>query len=129
MSTSILIVENELDIADIIRRYLEFEGFTTTCVISCDDARVVCADQLPDVIVLDWRLPGINGDEWVDELRAHPRTADIPIIMMTGGYPTPRLQAHMAAAEIAILIKPFSLDQLVEYIERVSNRQRILGAD
>jgi two-component system phosphate regulon response regulator PhoB len=129
MSISILIVENELDIADIIRRYLEFEGFTATCVISCEEARVACAAHLPDIIVLDWHLPGISGDEWVDELRAHPATADIPIIMMTGGYPTPGLLAHMAAAEIPLLIKPFSLDQLVEYIERVSARQRIIGAD
>jgi DNA-binding response OmpR family regulator len=129
MENYILIVENEPDIADIVRRYLEFEGFTTACATSCEAAREVCTRHLPDLIVLDWRLPDLNGDQWVAELRANPMTSAIPIVMMTGGYPTSALTVAMAQAQIPILIKPFSLDLLLEYVEQMIPRQRSLGAD
>lgn len=128
MSGYILIVENEVDIADVMRRYLEFEGYRIHCVASCEDARAVCTASLPDLIILDWHLPDMEGDEWVEELRAHSATASIPIIMMTGGYPTPTLQLQLKAAQIPLLIKPFSLDQLVESIKQMTSRERALGA-
>ena len=124
----ILIVENERDIADVMRRYLEFEGFRIVCVTTVGEARLACARVLPDLIVLDWHLPDIEGDEWADELRSHAATADIPIVMMTGGYPTPMLTSQLSASRIPLLIKPFSLDLLVEYIRRLGARERVLGA-
>ena len=110
-----------------MRRYLEFEGFRIVSVATCKEARVSCAARLPDLIVLDWHLPDTDGDEWVEELRAHGATADIPIIMMTGGYPTPALNAQLTAAHIPLLIKPFSLDQLVEQIKGMITRERAIG--
>lgn len=127
MPGHILIVENEPDIVDVMRRYLEFEGFRIVSVATCKEARVSCAARLPDLIVLDWHLPDTDGDEWVEELRAHGATADIPIIMMTGGYPTPALNAQLTAAHIPLLIKPFSLDQLVEQIKGMITRERAIG--
>jgi two-component system phosphate regulon response regulator PhoB len=124
----ILIVENERDIADVMRRYLEFEGFTIVCASSVEEARIICARKRPDLILLDWHLPEIEGDEWAEELRAHSATADIPIVMMTGGYPTPRRMSTRSAARIPLLIKPFSLDQLVEHIRRVGVHERVIGA-
>jgi two-component system phosphate regulon response regulator PhoB len=128
MQGYILIVENELDIADVMRRYLDFEGFATVCVTRVEDARMACARRRPELIVLDWHLPDIEGDEWVAELRACLATADIPIVMMTGGYPTPALLSQLSSARIPLLIKPFSLDMLVEHIRRVVSRERMLGA-
>jgi DNA-binding response OmpR family regulator len=124
----ILIVENELDIADVMRRYLEFEGFSIVCVFNVDEARAICARCLPNLIVLDWHLPEVEGDEWVEELRAHPTTAGIPIVMMTGGYPTPMLMSRLSAARIPLLIKPFSLDLLVDHIRGAVGRERAIGA-
>ena len=128
MSDYLLIVENEDDIADVMRRYLEFEGYRIQCVASCEEARAACAASLPALIVLDWHLPDMEGDEWLEELRAHHATADIPVIMMTGGYPTPALQLQLRAAQIPLLIKPFSLDQLVESIKLMTSREHALGA-
>jgi two-component system, OmpR family, phosphate regulon response regulator PhoB len=128
MSSYILIVENEEDIADVMRRYLEFEGYAITCASNCEAGRDACAAEQPDLIVLDWHLPDTEGDEWLVELRAHQSTADIPIIMMTGGYPTPALTAQLRTAEIPLLIKPFSLGQLVESIKRMTAREHVLGA-
>lgn len=128
MTGYLLIVENELDIADVMRRYLEFEGFEVACVASCDEARALCERRLPDLIILDWHLPTMDGDEWVEELRASSRTADIPIIMMTGGYPTPALLTQLRAARIPLLIKPFSLNEMVESIKDMTSRERAFGA-
>jgi two-component system phosphate regulon response regulator PhoB len=128
MSSYILIVENEEDIADVMRRYLEFEGYTITCVTNCEAGRAACAVEQPNLIVLDWHLPDMEGNEWLMELRADHTTADIPIIMMTGGYPTPALTIQLRAAQIPLLIKPFSLGQLVESIQQMTAREHALGA-
>ena len=127
MDGYILIVENERDIADVLRRYLEFENFTIVCAATVDEARVACARELPGLILLDWHLPEIEGDEWAEELRAHSATADIPIVMMTGGYPSPMLLSQLSAARIPLLIKPFSLDLLVEHIRQVGAHERAIG--
>ena len=128
MDGYILIVENELDIADVMRRYLEFEGFTIVCATTVDQARIACARELPGLILLDWHLPDVEGDQWAAELRAHAATAGIPIVMMTGGYPSPQLLSQLSAAHIPMLIKPFSLDRLVEHIRQLSIRARAIGA-
>lgn len=129
MHEYLLIVENELDIADVLRRYLEFEGFASVCVPTCAEARELCAARRPEMIILDWHLPDIDGDEWAEELRASSDTSDIPIIMMTGGYPTPALQAQLRNAGIPLLIKPFSLHELVGSIRALTGlRERELGA-
>jgi two-component system phosphate regulon response regulator PhoB len=128
MDGYILIVENELDIADVMRRYLEFEGFAIVCATTAEQARVACGGKLPGLILLDWHLPDVEGDQWVIELREHPATATIPIVMMTGGYPSPQLLAQLSAAHIPLLIKPFSLDKLVEYIRQLGIRERAIGA-
>jgi two-component system phosphate regulon response regulator PhoB len=128
MDGYILIVENELDIADVMRRYLEFEGFAIVCVATVDEARAVCARELPGLILLDWHLPEIEGDEWAEQLRAHAHTAGIPIVMMTGGYPSPQLLSKLSAARIPLLIKPFSLDLLVEHIRQIGIHERAIGA-
>lgn len=128
MDGYILIVENELDIADVMRRYLEFEGFAIVCAATVEQARAACVRELPGLIVLDWHLPDVEGDQWAVELGAHAATADIPIMMMTGGYPSPQLLAQLSAAHIPLLIKPFSLDKLVEYIRQLGGRERAIGA-
>lgn len=129
MNEYLLIVENEVDIADVLRRYLEFEGFASVCVATCAEARAACVAQRPELIILDWHLPDIDGDEWAEELRASSHTSDIPIIMMTGGYPTPGLQAQLRNASIPLLIKPFSLHELVGSIRALTApRERAVGA-
>jgi two-component system, OmpR family, phosphate regulon response regulator PhoB len=128
MDGYILIVENEQDIADVMRRYLEFEGFTIVCTTSVDQARAACVRELPGLILLDWHLPDIEGDQWAVELRAHAATASIPIMMMTGGYPSPQLLSLLAAAHIPLLIKPFSLDNLVKHIRQLGVQERAIGA-
>jgi len=128
MGCYILIVENELDIGEVVRRFLEFERFTAVCVTSCEDARDACAARRPDLIVLDWMLPDVNGDIWIEELRASDITVGIPIVMMTGGYPTQALLAQLDAAKIPILIKPFPLDSLIDHIARLLSCQPV-GAE
>jgi two-component system, OmpR family, phosphate regulon response regulator PhoB len=128
MDGYILIVENEQDIADVMRRYLEFEGFTIVCATTVDQARAACARELPGLILLDWHLPDIEGDQWAIELRANAATASIPIMMMTGGYPSPQLLSLLSATHIPLLIKPFSLDNLVEHIRQLGMQERAIGA-
>jgi two-component system phosphate regulon response regulator PhoB len=127
MNGHILIVENEDDIADVIKRYLEFEGFAVRCAGTYAAARAACVSARPEMVLLDWRLPDRDGDELVGDLRASAETAHIPIIMMTGGYPTATLTTLLASERIPLLIKPFSLDQLVASIKSMTSRERAIG--
>ena len=128
MDGYILIVENERDIADVMRRYLEFEGFAIVCATTVEQARAACVRGLPGLILLDWHLPDTEGDQWAVELRAHAATASIPIMMMTGGYPSPQLMSLLSTMRIPLLIKPFSLDNLVEHIRQIGSHERAIGA-
>lgn len=129
MATYVLIVENEPDIGDIIRRYLAFKQFDAALVASCAEARASFAGRLPDLIVLDWKLPDTDGDQWVVELQADPAASAIPIILMTCGQPPAALIAQMAAASIPIIIKPFPFDRLLELAASLTQREQALGAD
>jgi len=114
----ILIVENERDIADVMRRYLEFEGFTIVCASSVEEARIICARKRPDLILLDWHLPEIEGDEWAEELRAHSSTADIPIVMISG----------YIRAEDRRMAEQLQIDQLIYKSNTIDckNRARLI---
>lgn len=129
MSTYILIVENEPDIVDVVSRFLIHEGFAADYALTCAEARIQFARRRPDIILIDWHLPDQDGDEWIEDLRADSTTSDIPIIMMTGGYPTPALLAQLRNAQIPLLIKPFPLHELAAMLaDLTAPRERAVGA-
>jgi two-component system, OmpR family, phosphate regulon response regulator PhoB len=98
------------------------------CATSVDQARSACVRELPGLILLDWYLPDIKGDQWIVELRAQATTVGIPIVMMTGRQPSPQLLSLLYAGRIPLLIKPFSLDNLIDCIRQLGTSERAIGA-
>lgn len=118
----ILIVEDEPEIAELLQRTLSREGFT--CTVCGDGYRAlqIFSDRQPDVIVLDWMLPGLDGLEVCARIRQKPGQKDPYILMLTAkGEEIDRIIGLSTGAD-DYLVKPFSPQELVARIRALLRR-------
>jgi two-component system phosphate regulon response regulator PhoB len=127
----VLIVEDEPAIAELIAVNLRHNGFRPTWAMDSATAQRELDAVLPDVILLDWMLPGESGLTLAKRWRANPRTKDVPIIMLTArGDETDRVAGLDAGADDYIA-KPFSTKELLARVRAVLRRrapEQVLGA-
>ena len=109
----ILIVEDEEPLSLLLRYNLESEGYHVETVARGDDADTRLRESTPDLVVLDWMLPGLSGIELCRRLRTRPETKSLPIIMLTArGEESERVRGLSTGADDYI-VKPFSVPELV----------------
>ena len=112
MKPSILIVEDEEALAMVLRYNLEAEGYAVDVVVRGDDADLRLRERMPDLIILDWMLPGLSGIELCRRLRLRPETKQLPIIMLTArGEESERVRGLATGADDYV-VKPFSVPEL-----------------
>ncbi len=122
MSAKVLIVEDEEPLAMLLRYNLEAEGFSVTVVARGEDAEVAVAEDAPDLIVLDWMLPGLSGLEVCRRLRTGREGRNIPIIMLTArSEEADRIRGLTTGADDYV-VKPFSLPELLARIRAILRR-------
>jgi len=122
MSAKVLVVEDEEPLAMLLRYNLEAEGFQVTVVSRGEDAEMSVTEDAPDLIVLDWMLPGLSGLELCRRLRASREGRSIPIIMLTArGEETDRIRGLTIGADDYV-VKPFSLPELLARIRAILRR-------
>jgi two-component system phosphate regulon response regulator PhoB len=122
MAPKILIVEDEADLALMVRYNLEAEGFNVATAASGDEATELMRESLPDLILLDWMLPGLSGIELCRRWRAREETARIPIIMITArGEEEERIRGLATGADDYV-VKPFSVPELQARIQALLRR-------
>lgn len=120
---SVLIVEDEAAIAELIAVNLRHSGFRPSWVVDGVSAQRELDAVLPDVILLDWMLPGESGLALAKRWRSHPRTKAVPIIMLTArGDETDRVSGLDAGADDYIT-KPFSTRELLARVRAVLRRR------
>src|ERR1700748_340090 len=113
MSARILVVEDEEALTTLLRYNLDAEGYDVETVARGDDADTRLKERVPDLIVLDWMLPGLSGIELCRRLRARPETKQLPIIMLTArGEESERVRGLATGADDYI-VKPFSVPELL----------------
>ncbi|GAB4402930.1 MAG: phosphate regulon transcriptional regulator PhoB [Rhodoferax sp.] len=118
-----LIVEDEPAIAELISVNLRHSGFRPIWAIDAATAQAELDDQLPDLVLLDWMLPGESGLQLAKRWRANPRTQQVPIIMVTArGDEMDRVSGLDAGADDYIA-KPFSTRELLARIRAVLRRR------
>src|SRR5258707_14862961 len=83
MNASIMIVEDEEALTLLLRYNLETQGYEVETITRGDEADTRLKEGTPDLIILDWMLPGLSGIELCRRLRARPGTRQLPIIMLT----------------------------------------------
>jgi two-component system phosphate regulon response regulator PhoB len=124
MSARILIVEDEEPLTLLLRYNLEAEGYEVDVASRGDDAEVRLKESPPDLVVLDWMLPGISGIELCRRLRARTDTERMPIIMLTArGEETERVRGLATGADDYI-VKPFSVPELLARIRALLRRAK-----
>ena len=120
--TRVLIVEDEPAIAELIAVNLRHNGFLPTWAMDSTSAQVELDAVLPDVILLDWMLPGESGLVLAKRWRENPRTKAVPIIMLTArGDEQDRVSGLDAGAD-DYMAKPFSLSELEARVRALSRR-------
>src|SRR6195256_312167 len=122
MSTRVLVVEDDSDIAELVARYLEKAGYTTARVSSGRDALDAVRAKAPDLIVLDVMLPHVDGLEVCRLLRANDHTASIPIIMLTARADESERIVGLEIGADDYLAKPFSPNELVARVRALLRR-------
>lgn len=125
----ILVVEDEAPIRDMVRFALERADFAVAEAEDAQDARLAIAERRPDLILLDWMLPGASGVELARELRADGTLKDLPIIMLTARAEKEDTVRGLNVGCDDYISKPFSTGELVARINAVLRRSLPGGAD
>jgi two-component system phosphate regulon response regulator PhoB len=120
---AVLVVEDEPAIAELIAVNLRHNGFRTTWAIDSASAQVEIDDSVPDLILLDWMLPGESGLTLAKRWRAHPRTKEVPIIMVTARGDESDRVAGLDAGADDYIAKPFSTKELLARVRAVLRRR------
>lgn len=122
LAPRILIVEDEEPLTLLLRYNLEAEGYLVDTVARGDDAEVRLREAVPDLVLLDWMLPGLSGIELCRRLRQRGDTQRLPIIMLTArGEETERVRGLATGADDYV-VKPFSVPELLARVRALLRR-------
>jgi two-component system response regulator MprA len=119
MNERILIIEDDPSISKLLQRGLAYEGYNVECAPDGKSGLVKARDNAPDLVVLDWMLPGLDGLEVCHRLRMG---GSIPVLMLTAKDTVEdRIQGLDAGAD-DYMVKPFNLDELLARIRALLRR-------
>ena len=125
----VLVVEDEAAIAELIAVNLRHSGFSPTLVFDAEAARREVDAQVPDLILLDWMLPGESGASLCRSWRQQERTRAVPILMLTARTDEADKVQGLDAGADDYITKPFSTKELLARIRAALRRRAPLAAD
>ena len=123
MSASILVVEDEPGIQELLKFNLGHHGHDVTVAVDAEEAAARMRDSVPDLILLDWMLPGASGIELARRVRADQRLKDVPIIMLTARGDERDKILGLETGTDDYITKPFSPRELMARIKAVLRRR------
>jgi two-component system phosphate regulon response regulator PhoB len=124
MTPYILVVEDEDALATLLQYNLDKEGYRVELCGDGEEALILIDEKQPDLVVLDWMLPGVSGIEVCRRLRQRAETRNLPIIMLTArGEETDRIRGLDTGADDYV-VKPFSMVEFCARIRAVLRRIR-----
>jgi two-component system phosphate regulon response regulator PhoB len=128
MTLSLMIVEDDEPLVELLRYNFEAAGYAVETIMHGDEAEARLKEAVPDLLILDWMLPGLSGIELCRRLRQKPKTQKLPLIMLTARSEEPdRLRGFETGADDYV-VKPFSVSELVARAGRLlmrANPQRM----
>ncbi|EWS54775.1 Phosphate regulon transcriptional regulatory protein PhoB [Methylibium sp. T29] len=119
----VLVVEDESAIAELISINLRHAGYEVTIAATADQAQLAIDSVLPDLVILDWMLPGQSGLALAKRWRGESRTKELPVIMLTARAEEGDKVAGLDAGADDYLTKPFSTHELMARIRAVLRRK------
>ena len=129
MPGQILIVEDEQAIREMVGLALRQAGFECLEAANTDEARQRLLENLPDLILLDWMLPGMSGIDYARKLRADKLTRDIPLVMLTARTQEEDKVRGLDTGADDYITKPFSTREMIARVKALLRRTAPQSAD
>lgn len=117
--TKILVAEDERDIRDLISFTLQFGGFEVVSASNGADAVELAQQELPDLILMDVRMPRMTGYQACEALKAYPETAAIPVVFLSAKGQESEIQEGLGVGAVRYILKPFAPDDLTDQVRQV----------
>jgi two-component system, OmpR family, response regulator MprA len=121
MDEKILVIEDEPKIANFLRRGLAYEGFKVETAADGENGLKAARDSMPDLVILDVMLPGLDGFEVARRLRAG---GDVPILMLTARDAVPDRVKGLDSGADDYLVKPFAFEELLARVRALLRRHK-----
>lgn len=115
----VLLAEDDPDIQLVARLALKKAGYRVTAVSNGRHLLARVADEKPDIVILDWMMPDMDGPETCAKLRENPVTADIPIVFMTAKSQGFEIERGLALGAAGYIVKPFDALTLGEQLREM----------
>ena len=122
MSKRLLVVDDEPNLLRAVAACLKTAGYEVSTARSAREALVQLAEAIPDLLVSDIRMPGMDGYQLARQLRGSPRTALVPIVFLTAKDETADRVEGFRAGVDAYLTKPFEPEELIAVVNGILNR-------
>jgi DNA-binding response OmpR family regulator len=119
----LLLVEDDPDMAIVTRAALKRAGFAVTLAGNGPDAIAAAQRDVPDVILLDWMMPGMDGPEVCRRLKAEAATSGVPVIFLTARSQRTELDLGLSLGAIGYLVKPYDAPTLGAEIKALLQQQ------
>jgi len=122
-SLKILIVDDEKPISSYLQRKLSKQGYATYTANDGEEALQHAFSQLPDIVLLDVKLPKLNGSEVCKSLRSDSRTKDVHIIMLSAKAQSDEIKQGLDAGADKYLCKPVGFPEIFEEIQQIRKKE------
>ena len=128
-NAQVLVVEDEATQREVIAFNLRKEGYEVRTAKDGDEAELELAEEVPDLILLDWMMPGASGLELARRIRARPETRNVPVIMLTARAEEEDVIRGLDMGADDYVTKPYSVSELVARVRSVLRRSVSGAAD
>jgi len=118
----ILIAEDEPDIRELVAFTLRFAGHEVTATSNGEEALNQASVMIPDLILMDVRMPRMTGYDACRAMKADPELRDIPVVFLSAKGQDSEIQTGLAAGAEEYLLKPFAPDQLTERVRAILSK-------
>ena len=115
--TRILVVDDDADIRELVTMKLTSAGYDVSTAADGEAGLAALLEHQPDLVVLDWMMPGLTGIEVCRALRADPRTVNTPVLLLTARAQEADIVHGFAAGADDYVVKPFSASELAARVE------------
>jgi len=123
MSLFVILAEDDPDIQLVARLSLKRAGFTVRVVGNGQEALDAIREQKPDVVLLDWMMPELDGPETCRRLKADPETSSIPVIFLTAKSQEAEIQRGLSLGASGYVTKPFDALLLGQQVKDIVSRE------
>ena len=115
----VFIADDEPEVVDLVQMVLEMAGYAVSSAGDGEAALAAIRAELPDVVLLDVRMPKMTGLKVLEHLQADPNTASIPVIMLSVVTTYPEVRQALQQGSVAYLAKPFELKEMARLVSRI----------